>query len=157
MCNAVSTSEWQVLRKGITHRGDRSRVWRPKEAALESHRQCCDGDASSMQRVTGIKATYSDVHWIFHSRLSSVSYRLSYRYQQCVCVCVNFYFLAIPLFVICWVSCSVCIIGKSLIFLLSWKWMIFDLLKNTFCGFCLTTQITFSLWKGLESKRRARI
>lgn len=45
-------------------------------------------------------------------------------------VCVNFYFLAIPQFVICWVFCSVCIIGKSLIFLLLWKWMIFDLLKK---------------------------
>lgn len=26
--------------------------------------------------------------------------------------------------------------------------------KNTFCGFYLTTQINFSLWKGLESKKK---
>lgn len=105
-------------------------------------------------RVTGIKTTYSVMYSWYLVILCILQTFIS---LPTVSVCVHFYFIAIPLFVICWVFCSVCIIGKSLIFLLLWKWMIFDLLKKKFfCGFCLTTQINFSLWKGL-AKRSARI
>lgn len=147
MCNAVSTSKWQVQNKGITHRGDGSRARGPKEAPLERYKKCCDSDVSSMQRVAGI--THSEVHWIFHhlaQSLDSPLYLTNFQIVTvCVGACVRTYvrawisFLAIPLFVICWVICSVCImiiivssniIGKTLIFLLLWKWMIFNLLKK---------------------------
>lgn len=92
MCNAVSTSEWQVQKA----RDNSSRRWREegrRRQRLESHTERCDGDASSMQRVARIK---SNSFWCTLdissscsiSRLSSVSDRLSYCYQQCVRVCV---------------------------------------------------------------------
>ena len=64
----------------------------------------------------------------------------------CVCVCVNFYFSCHSLYLLfVGVFCSVCIIGESLIFLLSWKWMTFDLLKNIIYTF---------LWLFLSDKLR---
>lgn len=164
MCNAVSTSEWQVLKKGDEETG--AGVWRPEggnagSAATVMPPLCREsqGYKQLILMYTGYFTLDSPLYLTdFHIVTNSVCLRARVCVCVYVCGCVNFYFLAIPLFVICWVFCSVCIIGKSLIFLLLWKWMIFDLLKKyTFCGFCLTTQINFSLWKGLESKRRARI
>lgn len=71
-----------------------------------------------------------------HCRLSSVSYRLSNRVwvrararaYAGVCAFLSTFLPSLYLSFV--VFCSVCIIGKSLIFLLSWRWTIFDLLKQ---------------------------
>lgn len=132
MCNAVI--HFRVLKKkGRLIDGDGSEGAPEGGERWRAHGKCCDSDTSSMQRVAGIKkkATYSDVHWIFHSRLSfcvltdfhivtnSVCACAASVYV-CVCVCVNFYFSCHSLYLLfVGVFCSVCIIGESLIFLLS--------------------------------------
>ncbi|KAG7508839.1 hypothetical protein JOB18_025655 [Solea senegalensis] len=83
---------------------------RPKEAAAEIHRKCYDSDASSMQSVAGIKATYSDVHWIISSshstsRLSSVLQPFITFPTVRVYVCVSIsicYLLGFLLHLYCW-------------------------------------------------------
>lgn len=102
------------------------------KAALERHRKCCGSDASSMQR-----ASSSDVSWTSHSGLSSVSYTLSCGTNR-VCMCARFYACVCMWARVCSFHSSicyllfyrsVCITGKSLIFL-SCRWMMFDLFKN---------------------------
>lgn len=64
-----------------------------------------------------------------------------------VCVCILFYFLPF-LNTLFGFYCSVCIIGRSLIFLLSCKWrwwfLFFFLLEKKYVAFCLTTQSLIS-------------
>lgn len=102
MCNTVSTSVWQELEEGTTRREGRE----GKEGTAERHRKCWDSGSSSMQRVTGIQASSSDVHWMItaDSPLQLTDFQTEcVRACVCVrgCVCVSFYFLAIPLFVVC--------------------------------------------------------
>ena len=156
MCNAVSTSKWQVQKNWENSPRRQGAGWEgPKEAASEIHRKCCDSDASSMQRVAGIKSNFlwctldiSSSHST--SRLSSVSYKRSYRYRQCACVC-SFLFsrhssICYPLF--CFVSAP-SVLSENLLFfyrcesgwcLICWKKDVFLF----FCGFCQNNSDLFS-------------
>lgn len=147
MCNAVSTSEWQQKRH-ITYWKDRSGVGRPNEAILDDPR-----------RLTGIKTTYSDVHWISHLAQpldSPLCFTDFHIVTDCICVC-SFRFYCHTSFLLFVGFSAPSVLLRNLLFfyccesgwyLICWKKM--------FRGFCLTTQIYFSLWKGL-AKRSARI
>ena len=155
--------------KGPSKGGER---WR-------AHGKCWDSDASSMQRVAGIlKKKQLILMYTGYFTLDSPSVYLQtfislptvcacvsvsvcgVRACVCVCVCVNFYFSCHSLYLLfVGVFCSVCIIGESLIFLLSWKWMTFALLKNIiykFCGFFLSDKLRLiSLYeKGWNLKKK---
>ena len=181
MCNAVI--HFRVLKKkGWLIDGDRGEGALQRRRTLESPREVLRQWRllyAESRRDFKKKATYSDVHWIFHSRLSfcvltdfhivtnSVCVCECVRRAcvrvcvcVCVCVCVNFYFSCHSLYLLfVGVFCSVCIIGESLIFLLSWKWMTFALLKNIiykFCGFFLSDKLRLiSLYeKGWNLKKK---
>lgn len=156
MCNAVSTSEWWGQKRGVTQHGDGRRFLEGGSVG-EQHRKCCG--------VTEIK---SNSFWCTletssssTSRLSSVSYRLSYRYQQCAraCVCV-FYFIFCHSSIRCLVFIAPSVLSEDLLFFYCRASGDDDFffVGKKICGFLShNSKFNFSLWKGLESLRRARI
>lgn len=132
MCNAVI--HFRVLKKkGRLIDGDGSEGAPEGGERWRAHGKCCDSDTSSMQRVAGIKKKQLILMYTGYFTLDSPSVYLQTFISlptvcarvrlacMCVCVCVlisifschSLYLLFVGVF------CSVCIIGESLIFLLS--------------------------------------
>lgn len=145
MCNTVSTSMWQVLKKWITHRWDRSRVWRRQRWRATGR------DATVTPPLCRESQGYKQVLLMYTGRFTPDSplYLTDFHIvTNCVWVCVVWgcVWMCVCSFLlschssICYLLVFLCITGKSLIFVLSlWRWMIFDLSNYTFGGFCLTT------------------
>lgn len=159
MCNAVSICrllyEWKgsfITEMDEERKDKKMQPWWSAEVATVKPPQ-----------VTQMKAAHPDVRWMFHqltpSLNSPLDLRLSFCSQQsdyeerekkktvfllssiCLLFAGIFFFI------------SLCIIGK-IIFLKLWKWR-FDFLNVSVT--CLTSQIAFFLWKGLESMKKATI
>lgn len=165
MCNTVSTSVWQELEEGTTRREGRGRKgrWRDTGSAATAAPPLC----RESQGYEQVPLMYTG--WSLQTLLCILQ---TFKPSVCACVrvctrasvCVSFYFLAIPLFVVC----------CFLLCLYNWKISYFSIVvtldeiwfvekKNMFCGFCLTVWIFYVfvffllMKKGLDSKWRARI
>lgn len=151
MCNAVSTSKWRLQNKGITHWGDRSRVGDRKGGSV--------GDPREVQRQWRLlyaesRRDKNNLLWCTldissprsTSRLSSVSYELSYRYQQCVYVCllISNFLPFLDLLSVGFFAPSVLLENLLFFYCCESGWYLICWKNKTFCGFCLTTQINFS-------------
>lgn len=128
MCNAVSTSKWQVQKRWMTCGGDGSRVGTPG-GPREVLRQwpVLRAESRGLKNPNLFWCTLDKypVIWLHRSPLLRILQTLISL--PTLRVCVHFYFITIPLFVICWVFAP-SVLLENLIFLLLWKWMKFNLL-----------------------------